>query len=545
MLTLRDLTKGYAGRVLFQGVSHTLNWGERVALVGPNGAGKSTLFRLILGVEEPDEGEIVRDEYAVTGFLPQEAEAVGDETVLEIAMSVTPEMQEIVRHMKKHEAGGTTGSEEYGHAQDQFTALNGYQLEAKAKRILKGLAFRDSDFHRPAKEMSGGWVMRAHLAKLLVLEPDVLMLDEPTNHLDLLSLLWFQRHLKNYPGAILLISHDRDFMDEVVESVIEIDDGRFSVYQGNYSTYVDERETRYEQLLQAYKNQQKEIERIQIFIDEFRSVASKAAQVQSRVKQLEKMPKLEKPKSPRKVFSFNFPQPQRSTQKVIELEDVSQAYGSLRVYSHLDLAIERGDRTVLVGPNGAGKSTLLKILAGVLPIQDGVRKVPSATKIGYFSQHRSDGLDLENSVLDEVLRANAELREDDVRSILGSFLFRRSDVAKKVKVLSGGEKSRLSLVKFLVDPPNLLLMDEPTTHLDLLSVEALILALKRYEGTLVFISHDVHFIRALAETTLHISGGKLTRYAGGYDYYLEKSGLLDDAKGAITAGEKLRNDQPE
>ena len=544
MLTLRDLTKGYAGRTLFQGVSHTLNWGERVALVGPNGAGKSTLFRLILGVEEPDEGEIVRDEYAVTGFLPQEAEAVGEETVLEIAMSITPEMEEILRLMKKHEAAGTTGTEEYGHAQDQFTALNGYQLEPKAKRILKGLAFRDSDFHRPAKEMSGGWIMRAHLAKLLVLEPDLLMLDEPTNHLDLLSLLWFQRHLKNYPGAILLISHDRDFMDEVVESVIEIDDGRFSVYQGNYSKYVDERETRYDQLLQAYKNQQKEIERIQVFIDEFRSVASKAAQVQSRVKQLEKMPKLEKPKPPRKVFSFNFPQPQRSTQKVIELEDVSQAYGSLRVYSHLDLAIERGDRTVLVGPNGAGKSTLLKILAGVLPIQDGVRKVPSATKIGYFSQHRSEGLELENTVLDEVLRANAELREDDVRSILGSFLFRRSDVAKKVKVLSGGEKSRLSLVKFLVDPPNLLLMDEPTTHLDLLSVEALILALKRYEGTLVFISHDVHFIRALAETTLHISGGKLTRYAGGYDYYLEKSGLLDDAKGAITAGEKLRNDQP-
>lgn len=544
MLTFRDLTKGYAGRTLFQGVSHTLNWGERVALVGPNGAGKSTLFRLILGVEEPDEGEIARDEYAVTGFLPQEAEAVGDETVLEIAMSITPEMRDILRAMKKHEAAGSTGTEEYGNAQDQFTALNGYQLEPKAKRILKGLAFRDTDFHRPAREMSGGWIMRAHLAKLLVLEPDILMLDEPTNHLDLLSLLWFQRHLKNYPGAILLISHDRDFMDEVVESVIEIDDGRFSVYQGNYSKYVDERELRYEQSLQAYKNQQKEVERIQVFIDEFRSVASKAAQVQSRVKQLEKMAKIEKPKPPRKVFSFNFPQPQRSTQRVIELEDIGQAYGSLRVYSHLDLTIERGDRTVLVGPNGAGKSTLLKILAGVLPIQQGVRKVPSATKIGYFSQHRSEGLDLSNTVLEELQRANPELREDDARSILGSFLFRRSDVTKKVSVLSGGEKSRLSLVKFLVDPPNLLLMDEPTTHLDLLSVEALILALKRYEGTLVFISHDVHFIRALAETTLHISAGKVSRYAGGYDYYLEKSGLLDDAKGAITAGEQLRNDQP-
>lgn len=544
MLTLRKLTKGYAGRILFQQVSHTINWGERMALVGPNGAGKSTLFRLILGNEEPDEGEIDRDEYAVAGYLPQEAGAVGDETVLEIAMGITPEMEEILRVMKIHEAAGSTGHPDYAHAQDQFTALNGYQLEPKAKRILKGLAFRESDFHRPAKEMSGGWIMRAHLAKLLVLEPDLLMLDEPTNHLDLLSLLWFQRHLKNYSGAVLLISHDRDFMDEVVESVIEIDDGRFSVYHGNYSKYLDERELRYEQALQAYKNQNKEIERVQIFIDEFRSVASKAAQVQSRVKQLEKLVKLEKPKSPRKVFTFNFPQPQRSTQKVIELEGVDQSYGSLRVYKGLDLTVERGDRTVLVGPNGSGKSTLLKILAGVLPIQGGVRKVWSSTKIGYFSQHRSDGLEITNTVLEEVQLANGELREDDVRSILGSFLFKRSDVSKKVGVLSGGEKSRLSLVKFLVDPPNLLLMDEPTTHLDLLSVEALVQALKRYEGTLVFISHDVHFIRALAARTLHISAGKVTPYSGGYDYYLEKSGMLDDARGAVTAGEQLANDQP-
>ena len=544
MLTLRKITKAYAGRTLFQEVSHTINWGERIALVGPNGAGKSTLFRLILGEEEPDEGEIERDEYAVVGFLPQEAGEPGDETVLEIAMGITDEMQHILRTMKVHEAAGSTGHADYAHAQDQFTAMNGYQLEPKAKRILKGLAFRETDFHRPAKEMSGGWVMRAHLARLLVLEPDLLMLDEPTNHLDLLSLLWFQRHLKNYSGAILLISHDRDFMDEVVESVIEIDDGRVSNYQGNYSTYVDEREVRYEQMLQAYKNQQKEIERVQTFIDEFRSVASKAAQVQSRVKSLEKMVKLDKPKAPRKVFSFNFPQPQRSTQKVIELERVDQSYGTLKVYSGLDLVVERGDRTVLVGPNGAGKSTLLKILAGVLPIQAGERRVWPSTKIGYFSQHRSEGLEMENSVLDEILVANPELREDDVRSILGSFLFRRSDVAKKVKVLSGGEKSRLSLVKFLVNPPNLLLMDEPTTHLDLMSVEALIQALKRYEGTLVFISHDVHFIRALAERTLHISGGKVHAYSGGYDYYLEKSGMLDDARGAITAGEGLHNEQP-
>jgi len=543
MLTLRKITKAYAGRVLFEHLDLTINWGERAALVGPNGAGKTTLFRIILGQEEPDEGLIEKDDYAIVGFLPQEATPVGEETVLDIAMGVDDEMAGLLRTMKTHEAAGTTGDPAYGAAQDQFNARLGYQLEPAAKKILKGLAFRESDFHRPAREMSGGWVMRAHLAKLLVLEPDLLMLDEPTNHLDLMSLLWFQRHLKNYSGAVLLISHDRDFMDEVVESVIEIDDGRVSTYQGNYSTYLVERGERYERALQAYLNQRREIERVQKFIDEFRSVASKAAQVQSRVRQLEKLELLEKPRPPRKVFAFNFPQPQRSTQRVIELEGVDQSYGSLQVYRNLDLVIERGERTVLVGPNGAGKSTLIKILAGVLPIQGGERKPGNSTRIGYFAQHRSEGLDPDNTVLDEILQASGELRDEDARSILGSFLFRRADVHKKVGVLSGGEKSRLSLVKFLVNPPNLLLMDEPTTHLDLLSVEALIHALKRYEGTLVFISHDVHFIRAIAERTLHISAGNLTAYSGGYDYFLEKSGILDD-RAAVTAGEQLANNQP-
>ena len=285
----------------------------------------------------------------------------------------------------------------------------------------------------------------------------------------------------------------------------------------------------------AYRNQKKEIDRVQEFIDRFRSVSSKASQVQSRVKQLEKMKKLEKPKAPRKVFKFNFPKPPRSNQKVIELEKVSQSYGETRVYESLDLEVERGDRTVLVGPNGAGKSTLLKIMAGVVPIDGGERKVGYATKLGYYSQHRSELLDESKSVLEEVCTTGAGLREEEARGLLGSFLFRRDDVHKKVRVLSGGEKSRLNLVKFLVDPPNLLLMDEPTTHLDLLSVEALIQALKQYEGSLVFISHDVHFIRKLAESTWHISGGEVTKYSGGYDYYLEKSGLLDDEKGAVTA----------
>ena len=324
-------------------------------------------------------------------------------------------------------------------------------------------------------------------------------------------------------------------MDTIVDTVVEIDEEKFITYQGDYSSYLVGRETRHEQKMSAWRNQKKEVDRIQDFIDRFRSVSSKAAQVQSRVKQLEKMKTLEKPKAPRKVFKFHFPKPPRSNQKVIELCKVSQAYGATRVYDSLDLEVERGDRTVLVGPNGAGKSTLLKILAGVVPIDGGERKVGYATKMGYYSQHRSELLDESKTVLEEVCMTGAGLREEDARGLLGSFLFRRDDVHKKVKVLSGGEKSRLNLVKFLVDPPNLLLMDEPTTHLDLLSVEALIEALRQYEGSLVFISHDVHFIRKLAETTWHVADGQVNKYSGGYDYYLEKSGLLSDDKGAVTA----------
>ncbi len=535
MLTIKKLTKAHAGRTLFHEAEMTINWGERVALVGPNGAGKSTLFRMILGEDTPDGGTINLDEYGVVGYLPQEAGDPVDETILEIAMSITPEMAKALRIIKKAEAANKTDSPDYADAIDTFNSMNGYQLEPKAKKILKGLAFKDSDFHRSAREMSGGWVMRAHLARLLVLEPDLLMLDEPTNHLDLLSLLWFQRHLMNYPGAILLISHDRDFMDEIIETVYDIENEELVNYNGNYTRFLELKEQRFEQMQAAYRNQQKEVEHIQSFIDRFRSIASKAGQVQSRVKQLEKMKLIPKPKPMRKIFKFNFPQPQRSTQKVIELEKVSQSYGKVEVYKNLDLLIERGERIVLVGPNGAGKSTLIKILAGIIPINSGKRTPGTTTQIGYFSQARSENLTPDNTVLEEIMKSSAEIREEEARSILGSFLFRRQDVEKRVRVLSGGEKSRLSLVKFLVDPPNLLLMDEPTTHLDLLSVEALVQALKHYEGTLVFISHDVHFIRSLAEKTLHINRGAVTTYSGGYDYYLEKSGILDDEKGGRTS----------
>ncbi|MEO5716539.1 MAG: ABC-F family ATP-binding cassette domain-containing protein [Luteolibacter sp.] len=544
MLTIHKLTKTLGGRTLLREADMSINWGERVALVGPNGAGKSTLFRMILDEDSPDEGKIERDEYAVTGYLPQEAGEPTDETILEIAMGITPEMIGLLRTIREGEKSGDLSTPEFAHAQDQFTALNGYQLEPKAKKILHGLGFKSEDFNKPAREYSGGWVMRAHLAQLLVMEPDLLMLDEPTNHLDLISLLWLQRYLLNYSGAILMISHDRDFMDTIIETVVEIDPDAAALisYTGNYTAFLEQREARYDQQVQAYRNQNKEIEHVQEFIDRFRQVGSKAAQVQSRIKTLEKLVRIEKPRTPRKPFKFAFPQPPRSNQKVIELSKVGQSYGDKRIYKDLDLTIERGDRMVLVGPNGAGKSTLIKILAGQLEIDAGKREPGYATKIGYYSQHRSESLNENNTVLEEVLAACTTLREEEARSILGSFLFRRTDVEKRCGILSGGEKSRLNLVKFLVDPPNLLLMDEPTTHLDILSIDSLVQALKNYEGTLVFISHDVHFIRTLAETTLHVTrnekdpekGALVTRYTGGYDYFIEKSGLNDD-RSAVTA----------
>ncbi len=536
MLNIRKLTKSVGGRTLFEDASFTVNYADRVALVGPNGAGKSTLFNIILELDSADRGEVQRDEWTTLGFLPQEGEALGEESVLDIATGKAGVLAELDATLKKLEQAGTVDCPEYYQAQAKFDALNDPGMEAKAKKMLRGLGYPEEHFERPASEMSGGWVMRAHLARLLAMEPDLLMLDEPTNHLDLASLLWFQNYLKTYSGAVLLISHDRAFMDELIATVYDIEEKKLVQYSGNYSKFEQQKEKRFEQRMAAWKNEQKEIERIQDFIDRFRSVASKAAQVQSRQRQLEKMERLEKPRPIRKVFKIQFPQPERVGQRAISLKDVHMAYGDHVIYDKLNVDIEREDRVALIGPNGAGKSTMLKILAGVLEFQEGERDLGHNCRIGYFSQHRAATLDPEATVLEEVAKSSTTLTEDECRGVLGSFLFRKEEVFKKTKVLSGGEKSRVNLVKFLVDPPNLLLMDEPTTHLDLVSIEALIQALAKYEGSLVFISHDVHFIRKLATTVWHINDGQVTKYAGDYDYYLEKSGGLADARAAITAG---------
>ncbi len=539
MLSIRKLKKTMGGRTLFEEADMQVNYGERVALVGPNGAGKSTLFSLLLKKDEPDAGTIERDEWTMIGHLAQEGEATGEETVLDVATGRAGELPALEKRLHELEQEGIVDTPEYSEASAKHAALSDPKVEAKAKKILTGLGYKQEDFERKAKELSGGWVMRAHLARLLVMEPDLLLLDEPTNHLDLVSLLWLQNYLKNYPGAVLLISHDRQFMDEIIQTVYEIAESRLHSYSGNYTAYLEEREARYDRQNAAYKNQQKEITDLREFYDRFRQVASKASQAMSKLKQIERMELIEKPMPPRKPFRFQIPQPPRGGQRAVILEGIHMAYpssqGERKVYEGLDLTIERGERTVLVGPNGAGKSTLLKILAGQLEFQKGKRIEGPNAKIGYFSQHRAATLDANKSILDEVKASNGELSENDARGILGSFLFRKDDIYKKTSVLSGGEKTRLNLVKFLVDPPNLLLMDEPTTHLDIHTVESLIMALGAYEGTLVFISHDVHFIRKLATKVLHVNAGKVTPYLGGYDDFLEKVGALGNEREALTA----------
>ena len=535
MLTVAGLSKSFGGRELFDDVSLNVMAGDRIAIVGPNGAGKSTLFKIILGQEEPDAGSVTFIRGTRTGYLPQESEPAGNETVLEIAVP------------QEHEHDG--------------------QFVAKAKQILANLGFKQADYDRPAREMSGGWIMRAHLARLLAEEPDLLLLDEPTNHLDLETLIWFQDYLKYYPGAILLISHDREFLNNLCTHIAELRASRIMRYTGNYDDYVEQRAAAEATMIATAKSQQREIDRMQLFVDRFRAKNTKAAQAQSKMKQIERIKEdmVEVPSGPDATMGFRFPQPQRSGQRVITLENVTFGYeikteallspslsfipnggeGGRRpgeeafsfttklIYENLNFEVERDQRIVLVGPNGAGKSTLLKLLAEVLKPQAGVHKLGHNAKYGYFAQHRAAMLNPAHTVFQEALDTPQRITEQAVRTVLGSFLFRGDDIYKPVKVLSGGEKSRLALVKLLLDPPNLLLMDEPTTHLDLASVDALIVALKQYQGTLVFISHDVHFIRALSTHVVRVEAGQLRHFGGGYQYYLDKT--AQSARAALTS----------
>ena len=504
MLTLANVAKSFGGDELFTAVSLQVNRGDRIGLIGPNGAGKSTLFAILLGREDVDTGSVQLQRGMRVGFLPQESEPAGSETVLELALN--------------------------GQVHDEdFDGAN----EARAKKILRGLAFRERDFNRPAPDFSGGWIMRAHLARLLVTEPDLLLLDEPTNHLDLESVQWFQNYLTEYPGAILVISHDRAFLNALVRRVLELDRKQLASYTGNYDDFVVQKQARRQQQLAAYKNQQREIEKLQTFIDRFGAKATKASQAKSKQKQIDRIERVEAPEAEAPKMRFRFPQPARSGARVIRLEHVGHSYGPQVVYTDLSLEIERGQRTVLVGPNGAGKSTLLKLLAGVLPVQIGRRELGINVELGYFSQHRTEMFQLERTVLEEALDLPIRIPEQTVRTALGAFLFSGDDVFKPVRVLSGGEKSRLALAKLLLHPPNFLVTDEPTTHLDMRSIEALMEALRQYSGTLVFVSHNVYFIRAMATSVFHVQGGDVQFYPGGYDYYLEKTQVTSAEQGLI------------
>jgi len=516
MLTIADVSKSYGTRELFAEVSLFIARTDRLGLVGPNGAGKSTLFGLILGEERPDTGTIEWERGADFGFLPQESAPAGDESILHIATSG-----------KKLEP-------------DEDDWDIDYTLEPRARKILAGLGFKEGDAEKPANTFSGGWVMRAHLARLLVAEPALLLLDEPTNHLDLEALLWFQDYLTRYPGGLVVISHDRAFLNALCTGMLELRSGRLHYYHGNYDNFIAEKEARKAQQQAAFKNQQREIAHLQKFVDRFGAKASMASRAKSKEKQIERLQEIaiEEPAEELKRINFKFPQPPRSGLKVVELKGVRQAYGDHVVYRDLNFTAERGQKIVLVGPNGAGKSTLLKILADVVPIQGGERELGSNVIPGYFAQNRLDNLKPDLTVFENVMElrtAENQLTEQQARAILGAFLFRKDDVHKPIGVLSGGEKSRLALARLLVKQPNLLLMDEPTTHLDIQSIDALTAALKNYEGTLIFISHDVHFIRTLDANVLHVHSGRLTPYAGNYDYYLEKS-KATDARAALTAG---------
>jgi ATP-binding cassette subfamily F protein 3 len=533
---------------LFADATLQVNREDRIGLVGPNGAGKTTLFSILLGQESADDGKITCERGTRIGHLPQENAPAGDETVIELATAITPEYTRLRRILKAWEADHPVEAlhpdDIHDDVHDKFNHLGGYRLEAKAKQILTGLSFREKDFDRPAREMSGGWVMRAHLARLLTQEPDLLLLDEPTNHLDLEALLWFQQYLKSYPGAIFTISHDREFLNQIVGSIVEIRQSRLIRYRGGYDDYLIQREAHEQQLLAAYKSQGREIARLMDFVNRFRAKNTKAAQAQSKLKQIARMEKIAAPEGEDRKLDFEFPQPQRSGQRVVKLENIHHAYGENVVYRGMNFEAERRQRIVLVGPNGAGKSTLLKILAGVVVHQEGTRALGHNVRAGYYSQYRVDTLNPEHTVLEEAFDTPQRLTEQFVRTLLGCFLFSGDDVFKKVSVLSGGEKSRLALVKLLLDPPNLLLMDEPTTHLDLSSVDALAFALDQFEGTLIFISHDVYFIRALANHVVHVNAGRLTHYPGGYQYYLDKTKAETARAGLTAAGSPARNPQP-
>jgi len=527
MIALEDLAKSYGGQSLLSGCNWRIGRGERIGLVGPNGAGKTTLCRILAGVEEPDAGHVHRDSGVTVGYLPQEVGATEASTVLGEALSGFAEVWRLEAELERLAAlmagpgAGPELTERYGDVQHRFEALGGYRLESQAKVILGGLGFKPDELHRPLGEFSGGWRMRAALARLLLLRPDLLLLDEPTNHLDLESLEWLESFLASYDGSVVLVSHDRYFLNRMATAIADLSNGTVTVYPGDYDHFLVEREARQALLEARARNQAKRVAEIERFVERFRYQATKARQVQSRIKMLERIERVDVDGPARRIH-FRFPQPPRTGRVVARLDRVRKAYGDNVVYAGVDFAVERGDRVALVGVNGAGKSTLLKMLAGVLPADGGERTLGTHVEVHYYAQHQLDALDPSKTVFEELEQVAPEAGVTRLRSILGSFLFSGDAVDKRVAVLSGGEKARLALAKMLVRPAALLCLDEPTNHLDLASKEVLETALAGFTGTLVFISHDRYFINRIATQVVEVDRGRLTTHVGDYDDYLAR-----------------------
>ncbi len=533
MISFARVTRQVGARRLLDDVSIEISDDERIGIVGPNGAGKTTLLRLVLGLDRADEGTVNLSRGTSVGYLPQEALPSSDRTPLDLALEPGEHLAAVLLGIERVEAEIEHAShrhgpeaeelqhrlaDEFGTLHDQLRHHGGHQREARARRALAGLGFEPGDEIRPLSTFSGGWIMRAALARLLADPPDILVLDEPTNHLDLDAVLWLQAHLARFDGCVLVVSHDRSFLDTVVTQIVEVDRGKLVRYRGGYSDYRRQREERLIQLTAAAGAQTRRRRETEKFIERFRAKASKASQVQSRIKALGREDRIEVERAG-PTLGFRFPQPKRTARVTLELDGIEKSWDGRPLYENFHLVVERGEKIALVGPNGAGKSTLLGLLAGTILPDAGDRRVGMGVRTALYTQHRAEMLDLGSTVIQNANQVGASIGETALRTLLGAFLFRGDDVQKPVSVLSGGEKSRLALALLLLDPPSVFLMDEPTIHLDVDSVDALVNALKIYEGTLCFVSHDLHFVRTLASRVIRVDHAGVEDHRGDWESY--------------------------
>jgi ATPase subunit of ABC transporter with duplicated ATPase domains len=537
MISLSGIHKQYGKQLIFVDASFQLNPGEKVGLVGPNGAGKTTLFRMIVGEEDSDDGEISVPKKLTIGYFRQDVEEMKGRPVLDEAIAgsgrvgeLHHELEELHRAMEDPARADEMDQilARFGEAQEEYEHLDGYALEAQAREVLHGLGFRDEQIDGDAGALSGGWKMRVALARVLLGRPDVLLMDEPTNHLDIESIIWLEQFLQSFEGALLMTSHDREFMNRVVSKIAEIDSGEIVVYSGNYDFYERERAIRESNQQAAFARQQAMLAKEQRFIERFKTHAAKAAQVQSRIKALDKIEKIELPKK-RHVVKFEFRVPPRSGDQVAVIEDVHKSYGSRTIYAGFNLTIRRGERWAVMGRNGAGKTTLLKMIAGAAAPDSGSVRLGASLTMGYFAQQSLDVLDPELTVIEQLQKDFSHDGLGSLRTLAGAFQFSGDDVDKKIRALSGGEKSRLAMARMLYNPPNFLVLDEPTNHLDLATKEMLVEALKDFEGTMIFVSHDRTFLRGLSSRVLELggengNGREPLVYPGSYAEYVQRTG---------------------